>query len=196
MVTYRWVMRGTNTGPGLDGTPPTGRPLTLPGATFVQVEGDKILSVQDYFDRKTVDEQLGTVGNIRKDSVIKASLATVEAHFHNEALNEIEKACDLYTDDIVWEALARNLLLRNKQDAIDNYRKMFASAKDVAFRNLQRFATEDRVVDDSIAHFKVIGPHSVPAPIGSEIEMRLVHVFEMREAKIAKEIAFEMWKVV
>jgi hypothetical protein len=45
--------------------------------------------VQDYFDRKTVDEQLGTVGDTRKDSVIKANLATVEAHFHNEALNEI-----------------------------------------------------------------------------------------------------------
>jgi steroid delta-isomerase-like uncharacterized protein len=196
LVTYRWVMRGTNTGPGLDGSPPTGRPLTLTGATFVQVEGEKIRSVQDYFDRKTVDEQLGTLGDIRKDSMIKANLATVEAHFHNEALNEIEKACDLYTDDIVWEAPARHLLLRNKQDTIDNYRKMFASAKDVEFRNLQRFATVDRVVDDSIARCKIIGPHSLPVPIGSEIEMRLVHIFEMREAKIAREIAFEMWKVV
>jgi hypothetical protein len=36
-----------------------------------------------------------------KDSVIKANLATVEAHFHSEALNEVEKACELYTDDIV-----------------------------------------------------------------------------------------------
>ena len=107
-----------------------------------------------------------------------------------------EKACDLYTDDIVWEAPARHLLLRNKQDTIDNYRKMFASAKDVEFRNLQRFTTVDRAVDDSIARCKIIGPHSLPVPIGSEIEMRLVHIFEMREAKIAREIAFEMWKVV
>jgi hypothetical protein len=28
------------------------------------------------------------------------------------------------------------------------------------------------------------------------VEMRLVHIFEMREGKIAKEIAFEMWKAV
>jgi hypothetical protein len=28
------------------------------------------------------------------------------------------------------------------------------------------------------------------------VEMRLVHIFEMCEGKIAKEIAFEMWKAV
>ena len=132
----------------------------------------------------------------RSNSVIKANLATVDAHFHSEALNEVEKACDLYTDDIVWEAPARNILLRNKQDVIENYRKMFASVEDVEFRTLQRFATEDRVVDDSIARFKVIGSKSVPAPIGSQLEMRLVHIFEMREAKISRETAFEIWKVV
>jgi hypothetical protein len=70
---------------------------------------------------------------LEKDSVIKANLVTVEAHFHSEALNEVEKACDLYTDDIVWEAPARNILLRNKQDVIENYHKMFASVEDVEF---------------------------------------------------------------
>jgi hypothetical protein len=32
--------------------------------------------------------------NTENDSVINANLAAVEAHFHNEGLNEIEKACD------------------------------------------------------------------------------------------------------
>ena len=36
-----------------------------------------------------------------EDSVIKANLAAVEAHFHNEGLNEIEKACEGYSD-ILW----------------------------------------------------------------------------------------------
>ena len=141
-------------------------------------------------------KNMHAIDDSRKDSAIKANLAIVEAHFHNESLNEVEKACDLYTDDIVWEAPARNILLRNKQDVIENYRKMFASVKNVEFRTLQRFGTEDRVVDDSIVRFKLIGSNSVPAPIGSQIEMRLVHIFEMREAKIARETAFEMWKVV
>jgi len=137
-----------------------------------------------------------SIKNKMEDPKIKANLAAVEAHFHNEGLNEIEKACEGYTDDIVWEAPARNLRFVNKQDVIDNYRKMFASVKDVEFRSLQRFATQDRVVDDSIVRFKLIGPHSVPLPIGSDVEMRLVHIFEMHEGKIAKETGFEMWKVV
>jgi ketosteroid isomerase-like protein len=139
---------------------------------------------------------MNAIDEISRESLIKANLKAVESHFHNEALNEIEKACELYTEDIVWEAPARGLLFRNKQDVIDNYHKMFASVRDVEFRSLQRFATEDRVVDDSVARFKVIGPYSVPVPIGSEVEMRLVHIFEMRDGRIAKEIAFEMWKVL
>ena len=65
-----------------------------------------------------------------------------------------------------------------------------------SFGACSRFATQARVVDDSIVRFKLIGPHFVPLPIGSGVEMRLVHIFEMREGKIAKETGFEMWKVV
>jgi hypothetical protein len=42
LVATQWVLHGTHTGPYFDGTPPTGRTLTLPGASFIQVEGDKI----------------------------------------------------------------------------------------------------------------------------------------------------------
>lgn len=136
------------------------------------------------------------VTGAQKDSLIKSNMDAVAAHFHNESLNEVEKACALYTDDIVWEAPARGLLFRDKKDVAGNYRKMFASMKDVEVRNLQRFATEDRVFDDSILHCKVIGPDFLAVPVGSNIEMRLVHIFEMRAGKICKETAFEMWKVV
>ena len=127
---------------------------------------------------------------------IQANLTAVAAHFHNESANEVEKACALYTTDIVWEAPARNLLFRDKNDVVANYKKMFASMKDVKFRMLDRFATADRVVDDSEVTVTVTGPDFLPVPIGSKINMRLVHIFEMREGKIAKEIAYEMWKVV
>jgi steroid delta-isomerase-like uncharacterized protein len=59
LVAWQWLARATNTGPLADGNPPTGRSLTLPGASFTQVEGDKIRSEQVYHDRKTMDEQLG-----------------------------------------------------------------------------------------------------------------------------------------
>jgi steroid delta-isomerase-like uncharacterized protein len=59
LVAYQWLARGTNTGPGLDGTPPTGRSVRFPGATFAQVEGDKIRSEHVYHDRQIMAEQLG-----------------------------------------------------------------------------------------------------------------------------------------
>jgi len=57
-VAAQWMMRGTNTGL-LAGSPPTGKVVALPGADFITVEGDKIRSVQGYFDQKTFLEQLG-----------------------------------------------------------------------------------------------------------------------------------------
>jgi steroid delta-isomerase-like uncharacterized protein len=57
-VAAQWVMRGTHTGPLLDG-PPTGRQIVLTGADFVVVEGDRIRSVTGYFDQKDFVEQLG-----------------------------------------------------------------------------------------------------------------------------------------
>ncbi len=58
VVAARWVMRGTNTGP-LRENPPTRGTVALPGADFIAVEGDKVRSVQGYFDRSTFVEQLG-----------------------------------------------------------------------------------------------------------------------------------------
>jgi predicted ester cyclase len=49
----------TQTGPFVDGTPPTGRTVAYPVASFTQVEGDKIRSEQIYLNRQTVAEQLG-----------------------------------------------------------------------------------------------------------------------------------------
>ena len=59
LVAVQWVLHGTHTGPFMDGTPPTGRAVAYPGASFTQVEGDKIRSEHTYLDRQTVAEQLG-----------------------------------------------------------------------------------------------------------------------------------------
>jgi predicted ester cyclase len=63
LVAWQWLARATNTGPLADGGPPTGRSVTLPGASFTQVESDKIRSEQAYHDRQTIDEQLGLKAN-------------------------------------------------------------------------------------------------------------------------------------
>lgn len=126
---------------------------------------------------------------------IAQNLAAVEAHFHSEAENEVEAALELYTDDIVWEAPALNGLDRaysGKEELAKNYRQLWASMRDVNFTFLQRFATEDRVVDDSLVTFEVIQDGYWPFPVGSKIEMRLVHIFEMRDGKISRELVFDM----
>ncbi len=59
LVASQLVLHGSHTGPYFDGSPPTGRTVTYPIASFAQVEGDKIRSEHEYFDRQTVAEQLG-----------------------------------------------------------------------------------------------------------------------------------------
>lgn len=133
-----------------------------------------------------------------REQLIAANLAAVEAHFHSEATNEVEKALELFTDDIVWESPTRNLLLRGKEATGENYRRMFSSFRVEGFRTLDRFATEDRVVDDSIITVELVGDGVVnaPVPVGSKVEIRLLHVFEMREGKISKELVLENWRVI
>lgn len=133
-----------------------------------------------------------------REELIAANLAAVEAHFHSEAEGEVEQALELYTDDVVWESPARDLVFRGKQAAGDNYRRMFASFKVEEFRCLQRFATEDRVIDDSVATIVLTGDgaENAPAPVGSKVEIRLLHLFEMRGGKISRELVFEHWRVV
>ena len=126
---------------------------------------------------------------------IAANLAAVEAHFHSEGQQQVEAALELYTDDIVWEAPALNGLDRacsGKEEVARNYRQLWASMRDVEFTLLQRFATEDRVVDDSRVTFEVIRGGYWHFPVGSKVEMRLVHIFEMRDGKISRELVFDM----
>lgn len=67
-VAAEWVMRGVNTGPLPDGLS-TGRSVTLPGADFVTVEGDKIRSVKGYFDQKDLVQQLGMQAVVQPHSM-------------------------------------------------------------------------------------------------------------------------------
>ena len=68
VVGVRWTMRGTNTG-SFRGNPSTGSTVALPGADFIAVEGDKIRSVEGYFDRRTLAEQLGFQVTVQPYSV-------------------------------------------------------------------------------------------------------------------------------
>jgi len=136
---------------------------------------------------------------VDKDRIAQ-NLTCVDRHFHSEARNDVEAALELYTDDIVFEAGAINGLNRSfsgKPAVADFYRELWATMSDVRFQLLQRFATEDRVVDDSLVSFQVARDGCWPHfSAGQKIEMRLVHIFEMRDGKISKEIVFDMGRPV
>ena len=131
---------------------------------------------------------------------IAQNLACVDGHFHSESVNNVEAALELYTDDIIFEAAAPNGLNRSfsgKQAVAKFYRELWATMRDVKFQFLQRFATEDRVVDDSLVNFEVVRDGCWPHfAAGQKIEMRLVHIFEMRDGLISKEIVFDMGRPI
>ena len=130
---------------------------------------------------------------------IAQNLAAVVNHFHSEALNDVEAALATFTDDVIWEAPAPNGLNRSftgKEAVESNYRRLWASMRNVTFQPLQRIATEDRVVDDCTVTFEVAKDGYWHFPVGSKVEMRLVHIFEMRQGKIAREIVFDMGRSV
>jgi ketosteroid isomerase-like protein len=90
-----------------------------------------------------------------------------------------------------------NRSFSGKQAVAKFYRELWATMRDVKFQFLQRFATEDRVVDDSLTTFEVVRDGVWPYfSAGQKIEMRLVHIFEMRDGKISKEIIFDMGRPV
>lgn len=69
--------------------------------------------------------------------------------------------------------------------------------KNVEFEFIERFATEDRVVDNSICTFEVAKEGFWPEyQQGQKVRMRIVHIFDMRDRKISTEKVFEMRKAV
>ena len=135
-------------------------------------------------------------GALTREQIIARNLQVVEAHFHNETPEHVERAIALYGDTISWEAPTRGVVMNNKADILEAYRAIFRT---VAYRRvvpLRRFATEQFVFDDQIGHITIVGTEmpNVPYPVGSELAVRLTHVFEMKDGKIVREIAYEMWR--
>lgn len=133
---------------------------------------------------------------LTREEVIARNLRVVEAHFHNETPELVEKAIALYAENISWEAPTRGVVMHDAGEILEAYRGIFRT---VAYRKvvpLRRFATENFVFDDQIGHVTVVGDEmpNLPYPKGAELAVRLAHVFEMKDGRIVREIAYEMWR--
>ena len=130
-------------------------------------------------------------------NTIEHNLAVVDRHIQGEA-RDVDSILGLYTDDIVMEVPSRGLRLVGRAAARENYLAMWPSMADVELVPLERFATEDRVVDDMLVRMRLVGPGLVnaPLPIGSRVEIRLIHHFSMLDGLIAREQVFEIWRLL
>jgi len=131
--------------------------------------------------------------DLSREQVVERNLQVVEAHFHNENPANVEKAIELYADDISWEGPMRGVVLTDRTEILNAYRGIFRSVKFNKTTTLRRFATVEYVFDDQIADVEIVGDEipNLGFPIGSRLSVRLTHLFYMRDGKIRREIAYE-----
>jgi len=134
------------------------------------------------------------VSGMTREELIAHNLRVVEAHFHNETPETIDRALAVYGPEVTWEAPARGLVYDNAADVRSSYLGIFRTVHWNRSTTLRRFATESFVFDDQIADLTVVGTEmeNLGFEPGERISMRLVHCFEMKNGKIAREIAYEI----
>ncbi len=117
--------------------------------------------------------------------IVERNMAVVDAHFHNENPEDIDKAIDLYGETIVWEVPARGVLLRDKAEVKQAYLKLFDSYQVTKMIQINRFGTGNFVVDDSVAEMTLVGDveNNVPGC-----------PFPAGNGKIIRENGYELWR--
>ena len=128
-------------------------------------------------------------------NTIEHNLDIVDRHIQGEA-RDVDSILDLYTDDIVLEVPGRGLRFVGREAIKANYLAMWPSMAEVEIIPLDRFATAHRVVDDMIVRMRLIGPGmtNAPLPVGSRVEIRLIHHFSIKNGLIDREQVFEIWR--
>jgi len=134
------------------------------------------------------------------EQIVARNMAAVDAHFHNENPEDIDKAIDLYGDTIVWEVPARGVVHRDKAAVKAAYLKMFQSYQIHSMTPIRRFAAGDYVVDDVVADMTLVGDvennvPGCPMPSGTRVSLRVVHIFELDDqGRIIRENGYELWR--
>jgi hypothetical protein len=147
--------------------------------------------------RMSVDQLLATRRQPKTyEEQCRYALDLVDMHLHEENPERIDECLKLYADDAVWECPARGVLYVGREKIREMYLRLFASAEGIHFHPIERFATPDRVFDDMEARFRLAGDgfENCPFPIGTRVNMRLLHNFHIRGGMIAREIGYEVWR--
>ncbi|RDV03511.1 nuclear transport factor 2 family protein [Undibacter mobilis] len=127
---------------------------------------------------------------------VQHALDLVEMHLQEENPERIDECIRLYTADAVWEAPARKVAYQGRELIKKMYLRVFNGVVDFEFKPVERWATPERVFDDSYVNFKITGDafDNCPYPIGTRVQMRLIHAFHIRDGLISREIGYELWR--
>jgi SnoaL-like domain len=141
-----------------------------------------------------------TTTKLTPEQIIERNLRVVDAHFHSENPDDIDKAIELYGEEIVWEVPARGVLLRSHAAVKEAYLGIFKSYKIHSMTPIRRFGADNWVVDDSVAEMTLVDDveknvPGCPLPAGTRVSMRIVHLFELDDnGKIIRENGYELWR--
>ncbi len=117
----------------------------------------------------------------------------IDRHFAAENAHDVEGTLATYTDDIVWDDVTNpDSPFRGKDEVGQVYSGIIDAIPDVNLRTVRRFAGEGGrfVVDESILTGHVEGEWSGMQGGGAPVEVRILHIFELRDGLISYENAW------
>jgi steroid delta-isomerase-like uncharacterized protein len=117
----------------------------------------------------------------------------IDRHFAAENAHDVGGTLDTYTDDIVWDDVTHpDSPFHGKEEVAHVYSGIIDAIPDVNLRSVRRFSGEDGryVVDESILTGHVHGEWAGMAGGGAPVEVRILHVFELRDGLISYENAW------
>ncbi|MFE9555653.1 nuclear transport factor 2 family protein [Streptomyces sp. NPDC006703] len=134
---------------------------------------------------------------VNREGVIRKNIEVVAAHLDREA-RDIEGALALYTDDVVWEAPARGVVLRGKDRIAENYRDLFGCLDIHSTTLLRQIATEEWVFNDKLLSVTITGDRipGLEFPVGTKLSVRKLGAFQLRDGLICRETSHESWRPV
>jgi steroid delta-isomerase-like uncharacterized protein len=117
----------------------------------------------------------------------------IDRHFAAENAHDVEATLATYTDDIVWDDVTHpDAPFHGKEEVGQVYSSIINAIPDVELRSVKRFSGEDGrfVVDESILTGHVEGEWSGMSGDGAPVEVRILHIFEVRDGLISYENAW------
>ena len=114
----------------------------------------------------------------------------VDQHFAAENAHDVPGTLATYTNDIVWDDVTHPLSPVHGKEAVGAvYTDIIAAIPDVNFVSTRRFTSKDGqwVVDESDVTGHVEGEWAGIAGEGAPVEIRILHLFQIRDGLIAYE---------